>query len=86
MDLFDFYLDQKKSDRPINTTGIDKTHLKRDCISRSIFNGIREPIWYIFALDRPPRYKRYKERRIKLSKEIKKSVSSHISFYLEVDD
>ena len=33
-----------KSDKPINTTGIDKIHLKCDCIQGSIVNGIREPI------------------------------------------
>ena len=33
-----------KSDRPINITGIDKIHLKCDCIQRSIVNSIREPI------------------------------------------
>ena len=30
-----------KSDKPINITGIDKIHLKCDCIQRSIMNGIR---------------------------------------------
>ena len=33
-----------KSDKPINITGIDKIHLKCDCIQGSIVNGIREPI------------------------------------------
>ena len=39
-----------KSDKPINTTGIDKIHLKCDCIQGSIVNGIREPILFSFAL------------------------------------
>ena len=39
-----------KSDRPVNITGIDKIHLKCDCIQGSIVNGIREPILYSFAL------------------------------------
>ena len=39
-----------KSDKPINITGIDKIHLKCDCIQGSIVNGIREPILYSFAL------------------------------------
>ena len=39
-----------KSDRPINVTGIDKIHLKCDCIQGSIMNGVREPILYSFAL------------------------------------
>ena len=43
-----------KSDRPINITGIDKVHLKCDCIQSSIVNGIREPILFSFALSSPP--------------------------------
>ena len=75
-----------KSDRPINITGIDKIHLKCDCIQGSIVNGIREPILYSFALSSPPGYKIYKEPRIKLFKKINKSVLSHITFYFEDDD
>ena len=55
-----------KSDKPINITGIDKVHLKCDCIQGNIVNGIREPILYSFALDQPPGHKIYKEPRIKL--------------------
>ena len=33
-----------KSKMPVNITGIDKVHLKCDCIDRSIVNGNREPI------------------------------------------
>ena len=43
-----------KSDKPINTTGIDKIHLNCDCIQGSIVNGIREPILYSFPLSSPP--------------------------------
>ena len=39
-----------KSDKPFNITGIDKTHLKCDCIQGSIVNGVREPILYSFIL------------------------------------
>ena len=42
-----------KSDKPINITGIDKIHLKCDCIQGSIVNGIREPILYSFAVSAP---------------------------------
>ena len=55
-----------KSDKPINITGIDKIHLKCDCILGSIIKGIREPILYSFALSSPPGHKIYKEPRIKL--------------------
>ena len=75
-----------KSDKPINITGIDKIHLKADCIQGSIVNGIREPILYSFALSSPPEYKIYKEPRVKLFKKINKSVLSHITFYFEDDD
>ena len=75
-----------KSDRPINITGIDKIHLKCNCIQGSIVNGIREPILFSFALSSPPGYKINKEPRIKLFKKISKSVLSHITFYFEDDD
>ena len=75
-----------KSDRPINITGIDKVHLKCDCIQGSIVNGIREPILCNFGLSSPPGHKIYKNPRVKLFKKVNKSVLSHISFYLEDDD
>ena len=75
-----------KSDKPINITGIDKIHLKCDCIQGSIVNGIREPILYSFALSSPPGHKIYKEPRVKLFKKVNKSVLSHITFYFEDDD
>ena len=75
-----------KSDKPINFTGIDKIHLKCDCIQGSIVNGVREPILYNFSLSSPPGHKIYKEPRIKLFKKINKSVLSHITFYFEDDD
>ena len=75
-----------KSNKPINITGIDKIHLKCDCIQGSIVNGIREPILYSFALSSPPGHKIYKEPRVKLFKKINKSILSHITFYFEGDD
>ena len=75
-----------KSDKPINITGIDKVHLKCDCIQGSIVNGVREPILYSFALSSPSGHKIYKEPRVKVFKKINKSVLSHITFYFEDDD
>ena len=75
-----------KGDRPINITGIDKIHLKWDCINGSTVNGVREPILYSFALSSPPGQKIYKEPRNKLFEKIIKSVLSHVTFYLEDDD
>ena len=75
-----------KSDKPINITGIDKIHLKCNCIERSIVNGVREPILFSFALSSPPGHKIYKESKIKLFKRVNKSVLSHITFYFEDDN
>ena len=75
-----------KSERPINISGIDKNHLKCDCIQGSIVNGLREPILYSFALSSPPGHKIYTEPRVKLFKNANKSVLSHITFYFEDDD
>ena len=75
-----------KSGKPINITGIDKVHLKCDCIDGSIMNGTRKPILYSFALDQPPGHKIYKEPKVKLFKKINKRVRPHIKFYLEDDD
>ena len=57
-----------ESDKPINITGIDKVHLKCDCIQSSIVNGIREQILYSFGLRSPPGHKIIKDPRIKLLK------------------
>ena len=35
-----------ESEEPISITGIDKVHLKCDCIKGSIVNGIPQPIFY----------------------------------------
>ena len=75
-----------KSDKPINMTGIDKIHIKCDCIQSSIVNGIREPILFSFALSSPPAHKIYKEPRVKLFKKVNKSVLPHNTFYFEDDD
>ena len=75
-----------KSDKPINITGIDKIHLKCNCIQGSIINGIREPILYSFAMSSPPGHKIYKEPRVKLFQKVNKSVLSQITFYFEDDD
>ena len=75
-----------KSDKPISITGIDKVHLKGDCIQGSIVNGIRESILISFGLSSPPGYKIYKEPRVKLFKKVNKSVLSDITFYIEDDD
>ena len=57
-----------KSDKRNNISGIDKIHLKCNCIQGSIVNGKREPILYSFALSSPPGHKIYKEPRVKYKK------------------
>ena len=73
----------EKSDKPFNIIGVDKVHLKSDCINGSIVNGTREFLSYSFALDKPSRHKRNKGARMKLFKKIKNSLLSHIKIYLE---
>ena len=75
-----------KSDKPIIITRIDKVYLKCNVVDGSIVNGVRETIFYSFALNQPPGHKIYKEPKIKLLKKINKSILSHITFYLEDDD
>ena len=75
-----------ESEKPNNITSIDKVHLKCDCTDGSIVNGIREPILYYFALDKPPFHKIFKEPKFELFKKLNKSVLPHIRFYLEDDD
>ena len=48
-----------KSDKPINNTGIDKLHLKADCIQGSILIGVRGPFLYSFALSSPSGHKKF---------------------------
>ena len=77
--------DINKRDKPVNTTGIAKIHLGRDCFTGSIVNGIREPILFSFGLSSPTGHERYKEPRIKPFKLINLFLS-HITFNLEDDD
>ena len=69
-----------KSDKPINITGVDKIHLKADCIHGSVVNGRREAILYSFAVDSPPGHKIYKSPKKLPFKKLNESVLSHITF------
>ena len=75
-----------KSDRPINITGIDKVHLKCDCIQGSIVNGIGEPILFSLPCLRHPDKKYLQNLESNFSKRKNKSVLSHITFYFQDDD
>ena len=85
-DFFKLIPGSYKSNRNIDTTRNDKNHSKCDCFDGSIVNGIRDPILYNLALNKPPGDEFFKEPRIKLYKKLKKSVLSHITLYLEDDD
>ena len=41
----------------LNITKIDKVQSKGDCVKGSILNGFREPIFYLFCLEKPPGFK-----------------------------
>ena len=75
-----------KSNRHFNITGIDKIHLKSDCMIGSIVNGIHEPFLYSTDPTSLPGQKIYKELGINLLRKTKKSVLSHITIFLEDDD
>ena len=74
------------SEKPNNITGTDKVHLKCNCITGSIVNGVREPKLYIFALDKPQYPKNTKNLELNSKRKTKVSVLSHITFNLEGDD
>ena len=76
---------QNKSDKPIMFNGIDKIHLKCDCINGSIVNGIREPVSCQFGLHKPLRHEIEEKLRVKLFKKTK-SVLSYTTFNLKHDD
>ena len=54
-----------KSGKPINITGINKIHLKCDCLNCIIVDGCRKGILYSHALDKPPGRKLCRELWIK---------------------
>ena len=64
-DLFKRYQDHIEVKKPNNFSGFHENHLKCVCFSGSIVKGVREPILYRFALDKPPGHKIFKKRRIK---------------------
>ena len=74
------------SEKAINITGIDKIRLKSDLINESIVKGIRETMLYKFVLDKPPGHKIHNEPRINYFKRMRKTILSHLTFYLEYDD
>ena len=64
---------------------IDKIHLKCDVIDGSVLNGIREPIVFSLILDKPKPagYNVFCQPKTIHYKNVHKSVSNTITFYLE---
>ena len=52
----------------------------------SVLNGIRQPIFYSFVLDKPSGYKVFSQTETVHYKKVNKSVLSTIAFYLEDDN
>ena len=51
------HYNQYLSQKIVNLSSTNKIHLKCDAIDGSVVNGVRQPILYSFALDKPSGYK-----------------------------
>ena len=72
------------SQKIVNLSSTNKTHLKCDVIDGSVVNGSRQPILFSFVLDKPSGYKVFCEPDT--LKKTNKSVLNTITFYLENDN
>ena len=70
----------------LNLNTINRIHLKCDIIDGSIQDGVRQPILFSFALDKPSGYKIFCHPETIHYKKINKSVLNTITFYLEDDN
>ena len=64
----------------------DKIDLKCSCITGSIIIGYRQPLLFCFILDKSPGYKKISEPDFKPLQNLKSSLLSEITFYLEFAD
>ena len=60
--------------------------MKCDCIDGSIQDGVRQPIFFSFVLDKTAGYKVFCQPETKHYKKVNKSVLNTITFYLEDDN
>ena len=74
------------SQKVVNLGSTNKIHLKCDVIDGSVVDGIRQPIFFSFVLDKLPGYKVFCEPETILYKKINKSVLNTITFFLEEDN
>ena len=79
------HYNQYLSQKIVNLSSTNKTHLKCDAIDGSIQDGVRQPILFSFVLDKPAGYKVFSEPETIHYKKINKSVLN-ITFYLEDDN
>ena len=63
----------------------NKIHLKCDVFDGSVVNGLRQPFFFSFVLDKPSGFEIFREPETKHYKKINKSVLNTITFYLEDD-
>ena len=69
------------SEKILNLGSTYKIHLKCDVIDGSVVNGLRQPIFYSFVLDKEPGYKVFSEPATIHYKKINKSVLNTITFF-----
>ena len=74
------------SQKIANLSKTNKIHLKGNCIDGSIQDGVRQPIFFSFVLDKPAGYKVISEPETIHYKKINKSILNTITFYLEDDN
>ena len=74
------------SQKVVNLGSTNKILLKCDCIDGSVVDGVRQPIFYSFVLDKLPGYKVFSEPETIQYKKVNKSVLNTITFYLEDTD
>ena len=74
------------SEKILNLSAIDKSHLKCDVIDGSVQNGVRQPILFGFILDKASGYKVFCEPETLHYKRINKSVLNTITICLEDDN
>ena len=76
------YISQKN----VNLSSTNKIHLETDFIDGSIISGLREPVLYLFVLDKLTGYKVFSKPESIQYKKINKTVLNTSTFYLENDN
>ena len=80
------HLNKYVSQKIVNLSNTKKIHLKCDAIDGSVVDGVRQPIFYRFILDKPSGYKVFCEPETIHYKKTNKSVLNTITCYLEDDN